>query len=474
VTPAVRAVDLAGRVPPHNGDAEAAVLSAVLTERAAIDDVVPILPDGAAFYTDAHRRIYDTAVELYQAGQPVDIQTVAESLRSRNRLQPIGGLTYLSRLVSATPAVAHIKAHARIVRDLGRVRSMIEACQIAAAEGYTDHGAPQDFLNATAARVTEIAVSQSDRAEPTLMFDAMQAMVQAYDSPQAAGVSTGIRSLDAIIGGLRPSDLIIVGGRSGMGKSGLALNLAANVPAQSDHATTYGSMFFSLEMPRDQCAARMACAHGRVSVSSVMRRTMVGTETDRFFAACSELGQRPIWIDDTPAITPAEVEAKVRAQQRKFDAWAEDERGRKAYTRRIGVVVIDYLQLMQPTGEHQSREQEVASITRTMKAMAKRLDVPIVLLSQLSRAVETRGKDKRPMLSDLRESGAIEQDADIVLFPFRPEYYVQDKESPEAKALAGKAEIIVAKQRNGPLGDARATYHDKYTLFTDEETTPWQ
>ncbi len=482
--PRVQAIDVAGRIPPHNDDAEAAVLSAVLTESRAFDMVVEVLPNGEPFYTDAHRRIYDAAVELHQKGQAVDIQTVAALLKDRDRLQAIGGLAYLARLVDATPAVAHVAAHARIVKEKHRVRQLIEACQMVAAQGYGDYGEAQQFIDSAEQAVYEIARSTST-SSVALLYDVVQA---AFVSLQEAlergktitGVPTGFVDLDGMTSGMHPGELIVVAARPGMGKTSYVLNIAVNVanavPEQAPGEelavdTKFGVMVFSLEMPKEQLANRMMCSEGRVNLSDVRKGNVMGERWDKLLESANLLSRLPIWIDDTPALNVLELRAKVRRQQAEYDR--KNEQGK--YTQRIGLVIVDYLQLMRGREGLSSREQEISEISRGLKALAKELQVPVIALSQLNRAVETRGgKDKRPQLSDLRESGAIEQDADMIQFIYRPEYYMIDKGSPEAQKVKGLSEVIVAKQRNGPTGRVRLTFIDSCTRFENRDRSLYQ
>ncbi len=477
--PRVQAIDVAGRVPPHNDDAEAAVLSAILTEARAFDTVVEILPNGDPFYTDAHRRIYDTAVELHQKGQPVDIQTVASLLRDRERLQAIGGLAYLARLVDATPAVAHVGAHARIVKEKHRVRQLIETCQMVAAQGYGDYGETQAFIDGAEQRIYEIARSPSN-STVNLLYDVVKSSFEQLQEAlergkTVTGVPTGFMDLDGMTSGMHPGELIIVAARPGMGKTSYVLNIAVNVAAAVPEQapgeelgvdTRFGVMVFSLEMPKEQLANRMMCSEGRVNLSDLRKGNVGGDKWDRLIESANQLSSLPIWIDDTPAISVLELRAKIRRQQAEFDK--KDENGK--YKQRIGLIIVDYLQLMKGRDGVNSREQEISEISRGLKALSKELQVPVMALSQLNRAVETRGgKDKRPQLSDLRESGAIEQDADMIQFIYRPEYYIVDKGSPEAQKVKGLAEVIVAKQRNGPTGRVRLTFIDDCTRFENRD-----
>lgn len=472
-------LDLAGRVPPHNEDMEAAVLSAELTDSRVLDEVLAILPNGEPFYSDANRRIHDAIAELHAKSQPVDVQTVAEVLRQRDRLQAVGGISYLVKIADATPFVANVPAHARAVRELWRVRRMIETSQMVAAEGYGDFGTPDAYLVGAAERIAHVADDKIDRQAAAQMFDLMAATMRMYETGAVAGTPTGFRDVDAMTGGVREGELVIVAARPGVGKTSYVMNVAKNVasaakiPETPDHPTLDGVLVFSLEMPKEQLSARMACTEAKVSMKRFRSQNLFPGEYDRLVAAASDLSQLPIWIDDTPAIDLLELRAKVRHLQREFDRkWP----GTDKWKQRIALVIIDYLQLMKGRANAQSREQEINEISRGLKELAKALHVPVIALSQLNRAVETRStKDKRPQLSDLRDSGAIEQDADMVQFIYRPEMYFTPAEldSDKGRKYRGLAELIIAKQRNGPTGTVRLTFVDEFTKFEDRDQGTW-
>ena len=480
--PQVQAIDLGGRVPPHNDEAEAAVLSAVLADGRALDAVLEFLQP-EHFYSDANRRIFEAAIELHSRGQPVDVQTVAAWLRDRERLQAIGGIAYLSKIIDATPAVAHVAAHGKIVKEKSRVRRLIETCQMVAAEGFGDYGDAQEFIDGAEQQIYDLARTP-ESTTVHLMYEVVKgAFVQLQEALERGklitGVPTGFADLDEKTSGMHEGELIIIAARPGMGKTSYVLNIAANVAApraeQADAEEVnadprFGVMVFSLEMPKEQLANRMMCSEGRVNLSDLRKGQVGGEKWDRLVQSANELSQMPIWIDDSPAINILELRAKVRRQQHEFDQLVNGK-----YKRKIGLVIIDYLQLMRGRENAQSREQEISEISRGLKALAKELRVPVIALSQLNRAVETRSaKDKRPQLSDLRESGAIEQDADVIQFIYRPEYYLTDKGSADAQKMKGYAEIIIAKQRNGPTGRVPVTFIDEYTRFESRARDAWR
>jgi replicative DNA helicase len=468
-------VPVAGRVPPHDLDAEAAVLSSVLLERDALDRVLEILKP-EHFYSDANRRIYEAATQLAVAGTPIDIVSIASWLRDREWLNHIGGSSYLAQLVDATPAVAHVATHAKVVYEKWRLRQLIATCQKVAAEGYGDVGTVQEFIDGAEQAIYKLArTASSSSAQPLAQvlkaaFEQITAAAERGD--RITGISTGYERLDAKTAGLHDGDLTILAARPGMGKTSFVLNIAVNVasprtvssPGPGEDGYGYdrqepgfGVCVFSLEMPREQLASRMVCTEGRVDLGKLRQGFLQPDDWRRLTESASYLSTLPIWVDDTPAISILELRAKVRRIQAEYNRAAAPGQPE----RRVGLVVIDYLQLMKGRDGVQSREQEISEISRGLKQLAKELRVPVIALSQLNRAVETRTtKDKRPQLSDLRESGAIEQDADTIMFIYRDEYY-----NPETTNAKGIAEIIIAKQRNGPTGKVLTRFSSSYTRF---------
>ncbi|MGN6107733.1 MAG: replicative DNA helicase [Kofleriaceae bacterium] len=451
-----------GRVPPHNMDAEAAVLSAVLLDRDALDRVLEILKP-EHFYSDAHGKIYEASQELALAGTPIDIISVASWLRDRERLQQVGGAAYLAQLADATPAVAHVGAHARVVYEKWRLRQLIATCQRVAAEGYGDVGEVQAFVDGAEASVT--ALARVRERSPIRRIDTMlHAALDRIDRRRAGdvavgGVLTGYQRIDKKMGGWRDGNVYVIGARPGQGKTSLVLDITANVAAPRATADGHlqpgdGVVFFSLEMPHEQLVERALASEARVPFEFVRDGFLQDYHRSKLAEAASYLSGLPIWIDDTPGITLQELRAKVRRCQAEYDqepvVEVDAQTGVETVTkpgRRIRMVVIDYLQLMRHPGA-ESQEQEVSAISKGLKELAKELQVVFVPLAQLNRAVETRpGKDKRPQLSDLRSSGGLEQDADAVLFIYRDEYY-----NPETTNARGIAELIIGKHRHGSTG----------------------
>jgi replicative DNA helicase len=467
-------VPVGGRVPPQDLDAEAAVLSSVLLSADAFDQVQEILAP-EHFYSEANRRIFEGVLDLASTGRPIDIVTIAAWLRDRERLAQVGGTPYLARLVDATPAVSHVAHHAKAIREKWRIRQLIATCQRFAAEGYGDCGEVQGFIDQAEQAVFDIARIPEGTSVVSIkdaIHGAFQILAEASKrGGNITGIPTGFVQLDKKCSGLHPGDVCIVAGRPGMGKTSFVLNVAVNVamPRQQEVADPtdpyaeagveepgFGVAFFSLEMPREQLASRLLAVEARVDVSRIRSGDMRRDDWNKLTDAAARLGRLPIWLDDTPALTLLDLRAKVRRLQ------ADLKRGGEgiAPAQKLGLVVVDYLQLMQGRKDAASREQEISELSRGLKQLAKEMAVPVMALSQLNRSVETRTtKDKRPQLSDLRESGAIEQDADMIVFIYRDEYYFQ--ESPEK----GVAELIIAKQRNGPTGTVKVKFTSEFTRF---------
>ncbi len=461
----------AGRVPPQDMDAEAAVLSAVMIDSFALDKVLEFLKP-EHFYSEAHRRIFEACVELRATGKPVDVVQVGTWLKDRDRIAQVGGMGYLTEVLNSAPVVANVAAYGRTIREKSRVRQLIATCQRVAAEGYVDYGEAQTFIDKAEQSVYEIARTPESSSVEKLLDVMKKAFKQLQDAAnrgdRITGLPTGFSRYDKLTAGLHDGDLTIVAARPGMGKTSFVLNVAVNVaspkgresvsdPTQKWEVPGCGVIVFSLEMPREQLANRMICAEGRVDVGKLRQGYLAQQDWGRLTQAASYLGGLPIWIDDSSALSLLELRAKVRRLQAEYDT--VDDTGRK--TRRIGLVVVDYLQLMKGRDGLNSREQEISEISRGLKGLAKELKVSVIALSQLNRAVETRAeKSKRPLLSDLRESGAIEQDADNICFIYRDDYY-----NKELSTEPNVAELIVAKQRNGPTGTAKVRFDREYTRF---------
>jgi len=462
---------VAGRVPPHDLDAEAAVLSAVMLDSLSLDKVLEFLKP-EHFYSEAHRRIFEACMELKVAGKPVDVVQVGTWLKDRERIAQVGGMGYLTEVLNAAPAIANVGAYGRTIREKARIRQLIATCQRVAAEGYIDYGEAQTFIDGAEQAIYDIARTPESSSTEHLRTVLKRAFKQLQEASsrgdRITGMATGFTRYDDLTAGLHDGDLTIIAARPGMGKTSFALNIAANVaqPRGRELANDpntrwedpgHGVVVFSLEMPREQLANRMICSEARVDVGKVRKGYLNQQDWSKLTLAASFVGALPIWIDDSPALSILELRAKVRRLQAEFDEPGKDGRAGK----RIGLVVVDYLQLMRGRENAASREQEISEISRGLKGLAKELKLSVIALSQLNRAVETRSeKSKRPQLSDLRESGAIEQDADNICFIYRDDYY-----NKEASTEPNIAELIVAKQRNGPTGTAKVRFDREYTRF---------
>jgi len=445
-----RQAPVAGRIPQHDLDAEAAVLSAMLLEQEAADLVIPILR-AEHFYSEANRRIYEAALELVHEGKPIDVVTVAGRLRDKDRLAQVGGSAYLAGLVDAVPSVAHIETYAATIVDKARLRALCTLCQTVAAEAYGHRGPAAELIETAERGIFDLSSQDTshdfvDIGEPVgAAFDHL--MDLARRGERMVGQSTGFFRLDSKTAGLHDGDLTIVAARPGMGKTSLVLDIAQHV-AGLDVDPLRGVAIFSLEMPKEQLAMRMMCSRASVSVNRLRHGHISGDEWDRLALAANELRQMPIFILDKPGLTLIQLRSGLRKLIRE----------KKRAGTLIRVVAVDYLQLMHGAGK--SREEVIAGLSAGLKEIAKEFELPVVALAQLNRAPETRGgKDKRPQLSDLRESGAVEQDADNVIFVYREDYY--DKRT-EKKDLA---ELIVAKQRNGPTGRTLCRFRGPFTRF---------
>ncbi len=465
---------VAGRTPPHDLDAEATVLSACLLNKDALDTVLEILQP-EHFYSEANATIFRGAIELAGATRPVDVVSVASWLRDRELIQRIGGAPYLAQLTDATPAVYNVAHHARTVKEKWRLRRVIAVCQQTAAQGYGDVGDPQQFIDGAEQAIYDLArTPETSTVHPlkevlTVTFKKLSEAKKRGDG--VTGLATHFNDLDRMMSGLHPGELVIVAARPGMGKTSFVMNIAVNVarsqrvlmpgPGESGYGSEpvdvagQGVVVFSLEMPSEQVAVRMLCSEARVELGKLRGGFTTADDWRQLTGAASGLSNMPIWIDDSPGITILELRAKVR----RIKAEREKRQQENPNASGLGLVVIDYLQLMRGRPNAQSREQEISEISRGLKELAKELEVPVIALSQLNRGVEGRN-DKRPMLSDLRESGAIEQDADAIIFIYREDYYQR-----EVTSDAGVSELILSKQRNGPTGTVKVRFFSTYTRF---------
>lgn len=434
--------------PPHSIEAEQAIIGGLMLDNQAWDKVNALVTE-TDFYLAEHRTIYQALADLTRRDQPFDVITVLENIKSTNHLNDAGGETYLFELANNTPSVANIRAYAEIVREKSVQRQLIHAAHDIADSAYNPNGKEvSELLDQAETRVFAIAEQTAREGGPEnikhILVKTIDKIDQLYHNGSAVtGLSTGLTDLDTLTSGLQPSDLIIVAGRPSMGKTTLAMNMAENAAIESKKPV----LVFSMEMPADSLAMRMMSSLGRIDQHRIRTGKLTDEDWPRVTSAVHMLSEAPIFIDDTPALSPSEMRARARRLAKEHG--------------QIGLIVIDYLQLMKAPGfKSDNRTGEISEISRSLKSLAKELKTPVIALSQLNRSLEQR-HDKRPIMSDLRESGAIEQDADLICFIYRDEVYNED--SPDK----GIAEVIIAKQRNGPIGRIRVAFLGKYTRFED-------
>ncbi len=437
------------RQPPYSEDAEVAVLSAMLMDQDAILRAVEVLDD-AMFYVERNRRVFRAMAAITQRSTVVDPLTLADELTRRGDLEAAGGKEYIGFLVDAVPTAANVEYHAKIVREKALIRSLIQVSTGIVTDAYAGQHTSAELLDAAESRIFQVSQQRQNEGFTRikeLMWPAMERIEALQRGGKTiTGVGSGFNDLDEITSGFQNADLIIVAARPSMGKTAFTLNIAQH--AAIEHNTPVA--FFSLEMSKEALVQRMLTSEARVDAQRLRKATLRDDDLPRLARAAGILSSAPIWIDDTPGITLLEMRSKAR--RLKVDA-------------NVGLVIVDYLQLMSGPSNSESRQQEVSQISRGLKALAKELAVPVVALSQLSRAPELRtGENKRPQLSDLRESGAIEQDADLIMFLYRQEFYDGPTDK-DGNSLEGKAEVIVGKQRNGPTGIVNLYFHKHYTRF---------
>ncbi len=433
-----------GKVPPQALEAERAVLGGVLLAPKATTVAIEIVSP-EAFYRPAHSSIFRAMISLFTKREPIDVMTLSEELSKAGELEAVGGITYLTDLVDSVPTAANLEYYANIVLEKHILRQLIEASTEIAGECY-EAGERADMILDEAEqkifRISEYRVTKGFYHIKEILKERFEEIQRVHETRESVtGLSTGFIDLDKYTAGFHPSDLVIVAGRPSMGKTSFALNIAQHVGLSEKRPVA----IFSLEMSRELLVQRLLCSEAQVDAQKVRRGFTSAKDIERLTNAAGLLSEAPIFIDDTPAITTLDMRARARRLRSEHD---------------IAILIIDYMQLARSSERSENRQQEISSISRSMKALAKELSIPVVALSQLSRAVESRGGDRRPMLSDLRESGAIEQDADLVLFLYRPEFY--DPGNPEKE---GRAELIIGKQRNGPTGTLELTFEKQYTRF---------
>jgi replicative DNA helicase len=433
------------KLPPQSIEAEMSILGGILLENEAINRVLEVLvPED--FYRETHRKIMRAMIDLSDNREPCDLITLTTVLKKRGELEDVGGGAYLATLVDFVPTAANIGYYCRIVKEKAVARKLINAATEIITQGHDEQSDIDQLLDSAQKVIFEISENKIKPAFypiNTILKDTIKNIETLYEKKEhVTGVPTGYIDLDDMTAGFQRGDLIIIAGRPSMGKTAFALNIAqyASIHSKPAHPVA----IFSLEMSKEQLVTRLLCSEARVDAGRLRTGHLNETDWPRLMHGASSLHKAKIFIDDTPAISVLEMRAKARRMRAEH---------------RIGMIVVDYLQLMRGGSNPESRQQEISEISRSLKALAKELEVPVVALSQLNRGLESR-TDKRPMMSDLRESGAIEQDADVIMFVYREEVY--NKENADLK---GKAEIIIGKQRNGPIGKVDLTFLGEYTRF---------
>ena len=431
-------------IPPQNIEAEESLLSAILVDNTALLEVVETL-SAADFYRTAHQKIYEAITGLFDKAEPIDLVTLNNHLKEKGHLEAVGGAAFLARLVDVVPLAANAQHYARIVHDKAVLRRLIEKANAISKRCFQEQGPTDEIVDFAENAIFEVADQKARQAFYPLskLIDVNIDFLEEKQKNKSlvTGVPTGFRQLDNLTSGLQNSDLIILAARPSMGKTALALNIARNAAVEAGVPVAV----FSLEMSKEQLSLRLLCAEARIDSSRLRSGFLTDEDWHRVTDAASDLSDAPIFIDDSASLTAMEVRAKAR---------------RLKMDKNIGLIVIDYLQLMQGRAGAERRDLEISEISRSLKALAKEINLPVIALSQLNRMLEQRN-DRRPRLSDLRESGALEQDADVVAFIYRDEVYNKEENNPNK----GTAEIILAKQRNGPTGDIKLTFLNAYTRF---------
>ncbi len=440
-------VDLSShKLPPQNVEAEQSVLGGILIENEAVNKVMEILT-ADDFYRDAHSRIFNALISLSERDEPADLITLTNELRKIDQLDSIGGASYLASLIDSVPTAANIEYYAKIVKEKAILRKLIQTSTEIITQSYQDRGDVEGFLDEAERAIFEISekrVKPSFYSIRDIVKESFKTIERLFEKKElVTGVPSGFKELDRYTAGFHASDLIIVAGRPSMGKTALCLNLSQYAAIEKRIPVA----IFSLEMSKEQLVIRMLCSEAQVEGTRLRTGFLTESDWPKLTLAAGNLSDAPIFIDDSAAISVLELRAKARR--------LKGEHG-------LGMLIIDYLQLMKGRTRVESRQQEISEISRSLKALAKELNIPVIAVSQLSRKTEER-TGNRPQLSDLRESGAIEQDADLILFLYRDEVYNRSEDNPNK----GKAELIIGKQRNGPIGKIELAFLDKFTAFKE-------
>ncbi len=434
------------KLPPQHIEAEQSILGGILIENDAINRVTEIL-DADDFYRDAHRKIFNALINLSERDEPADLITLTNELRKIDQLDSIGGASYLASLIDSVPTAANIEYYAKIVKEKAILRKLIQTSTEIITQSYEDRGDVEGFLDEAERAIFEISerrVRPSFYSIREIVKESFITIERLFKKKElVTGVPSGFKELDRMTAGFQPSDLIIIAGRPSMGKTAFCLDVAEYAAIDNKIPVA----IFSLEMSKEQLVIRMLCSQAHVEGTRLRTGYLNESDWPKLTIAAGNLSEAPIYIDDTAALSALELRAKAR---------------RLKADRGLGMVIVDYLQLMKGRARVESRQQEISEISRSLKALAKELNIPVIAVSQLSRKTEER-TGNRPQLSDLRESGAIEQDADLIVFIYRDEVYNRSEDNPNR----GKAEVIIGKQRNGPIGKIDLAFLDKFTTFKD-------
>ncbi len=443
------------KLPPQNIEAEQSVLGAVLLDNASLNKAIEIL-DVSDFYKETHRRIYTAMLDLFEKGDAIDLITLTDHLQKKGELELIGSSSYLAALVNIVPTAANIRYHSKLVHEKAMLRNLINTATEIVTSGYENTQDIEDLLDSAEKSIFAISekrIKQSFIDIKEIVKSSFETIEKLYEKKEmVTGLATGFIDFDEMTSGLQPGDLIIVAGRPGMGKTALSLCIAQYAAIERKFPVA----IFSLEMTKEQLVLRMLCSEARVDAHKLRSGYLGKTDWPKLTTAAGRLSEAPIFIDDSSALSVIEMRAKARRLMAKQG---------------LGLIIVDYLQLMRGRGRTDTREQEISEISRSLKALAKELNIPIIAISQLNRAVESR-TDRKPMLADLRESGAIEQDADLIVFVYREEAYKPCSCEHDAQCTCGRrgvAEAVIGKQRNGPVGTVKLAYINKYTRFENLE-----
>ena len=435
------------KIPPNSMEAEQSVLGAMLLDKEAVSVATEFI-SGEDFYREAHKEIFDAIVELFDKGQPVDLITLPEKLKVRNTLEAVGGITYLTNLMSIVPSTHNVGNYAKIIEEKSLLRKLIRASNEIMGKSYEAREDVINVLEMAEKSIFDISLNRSTQGFVHIKkilnsnFDQIEELY--LNKGRITGVSTGFDDLDEILSGLQKSDLVLVAARPSMGKTAFMLNIVQQAGIRDKVATA----IFSLEMSKEQLTQRILCSEALIDSHRLRTGDITEDEWIKLARAMGPLSEAPIYVDDTPSISMTEMRAKCRKMKIEHN---------------LGLILIDYLQLMSGSGKYDSRQQEISDISRSLKGLAKELGIPIVACAQLSRAPEMRA-DHHPIMSDLRESGAIEQDADVIMFLYRDEYYHPDTEK-------NIGEVIISKQRNGPTGTIELVWLGQFTKFANKEKT---